>query len=123
MQQVEVEMVGAEASEACLASTGDAVSRHLTGLHLRDQEDPVALTGNHLADKLLGATVSVISRRIEQSHAERNAGMYRLRFDRRRMSSLPEVPGTLTQSRDGSAVWKPYGTPRGLRCRACGGER
>jgi len=33
-----------------LASTRDAVSGHLIGLHLGDQEYTVALTGNHVTD-------------------------------------------------------------------------
>ena len=61
MQQIEIEMVGAETSEARLASTGDAISRHLIGLHLGDQEYTVALTGNHVTNELLGAAISVIS--------------------------------------------------------------
>src|SRR5436853_1827338 len=66
MQQIEIEMVGAETSQARLASTRDAISRHLVGLHLGDQEYAVALTGNHVTNELLGAAVAVITRRIDQ---------------------------------------------------------
>jgi hypothetical protein len=53
VQQVEIEMIGAEAGEACLASTRDAVSCYVAGPHLGDEEYVVALTGNHPANQLL----------------------------------------------------------------------
>src|SRR5256885_14368322 len=101
MQQIEIEMVGAETSEARLASTRDAISRHLVGLHLGDQEYTVAPTGNHVTNELLGAAVAVVSRRIDQRHAERNACAQRLFLDSLRMPSLTEVPAALTERRDG----------------------
>jgi len=122
MQQIEIEMVGAETSEARRAGTGDAISRHFIGLHLGDQEYTVALTGNGVTDELLGAAISVISRRIDQRQAERSAGVHRFFFNSWRMPSLSQMPGALSERRDGGAVWKPYGTSCGLRCRACGGE-
>src|SRR6266481_9411424 len=118
MQQIEIEMVGSETSQARLASTCDAISRHLVGLHLGDQEYAVALTGNHMTKELLGAAVAVVSRRIDQRHAERNACAQRLFLDSCRMPSLTEVPAALTERRDGRAVWKLYGTRSGLRRRA-----
>src|ERR1700723_761584 len=115
-------MVGAEPAEARLASVGDAVSSDVVGLHLGDQEDVVALLGNHLAEELLGTTVSVITRRIEQRHAERNTCLYGLFFDSLRMPSLSEMPGTLTDRWDGGAVWKLHGPPCGSGCCACSSE-
>src|SRR3989440_12857587 len=115
MQQIEIEMVGAETSQARLASTRDAISRHLVGLHLGDQEYTVALTGNHVTNQFLGAAVGVTSRRIDQRHAERNAWAQRLFFNSRRMSSQSEMRGALTERRDGGAVWSLYGTRWSLR--------
>src|SRR5205807_4317666 len=68
----------ARACQARLASTRDAISRLLVGLHLGDQEYAVALTGRHATNELLGAAVAVITRRIDQRHAERNACAQRL---------------------------------------------
>src|ERR1700704_1039298 len=118
MQQIEIQLFAAETSEARRASTRDAIARHLITLHLGDQEYAVALTGNHVTKELLGAAVAVVSRRIDQRHAERNACAQRLFLDSWRMSSLTEMPTALTERRDGSAVWKPYGTRSRLRSRA-----
>src|ERR1700756_443249 len=106
MQQIEIQMLAAEPSETRRASTRDAIARHLIALHLGDQEYAVALTGNHVTEESLGAAVAVVSRRIEQRHAERNPGAQRLFLDRRRMPSLTEVCAALTERRDGRAVWK-----------------
>src|SRR3984885_8978499 len=111
-------MVAAQTSEARRASTRDAIAGHLIALDLGDQEYALALTGNHLTDELLGAAVAVISRRIDQRHAERNACAQRLFLDSWRMPCLTEVPAALTERRDGSAVRKLDGTHSRLRRRA-----
>src|ERR1700729_47397 len=104
MQQIEIQIRAPETSEAGRASTRDAIAGHLITLHLGDQEYTVALTGNHVIDELFGAALAVVSRRIDQRHAERNAGAQRLFLDIQWMPSLTEVPAALTQRRDGSAV-------------------
>src|SRR5580658_8844987 len=118
MQQIEIQILGAETSEARRASTRDAIAGHLIALHLGDQEYAVALTGNHVTDELLGCSVAVVSRGIDQRHTEGNACAQRLFLDSQRMPSLTEVPAALTERRDGSAVWKLYGTCSRLRRRA-----
>src|ERR1035438_2029865 len=118
MQQIEIQILAAETSEARRASTRDAIARHLIALHLGDQEYAVALTGNHVTNELLGAAVAVASRRIDQRHAKRNACAQRLFLDSWQMPSLTEVRAALTERRDGGAVWKLYGTVRVLRRRA-----
>ena len=50
VQRVKIEIISAETGEARLASARDAVSRHVSGPHLGDQEYAVALTGNCSAD-------------------------------------------------------------------------
>src|ERR1700694_6263448 len=99
MQQIEIQMLAAETGEARRTSTPDAIARHLIALHLGDQEYAVALTGNHVTNELLGAAVAVVSRRIDQRHAERNACAQRLFLDSWRMPSLTEVPAALTERR------------------------
>ena len=115
MQQIEIQMFGAETSEARRAGTRDAIAGHLIALHLGDEEYAVALTGNDVTNEFLGAAVAVVSRRIDQRHAERDAGAQRLFLDSWRMPSLTEVPAALTERRDGGAVWKLYGTRSRLR--------
>ena len=115
-------MVSAKASEARLASAGHAVSSHFMRLYFGDQEDTVALTGNHVTQKLLRAATPVISRRIDQRHAERHACSHSLFFDSFRMFSLSQMPRALTDRADNSSVWKFYGPPRGLGCLASGRE-
>src|SRR2546421_53082 len=63
MQQIEIEMVGAETSQARLASTRDAISRHLVGLHLGDQE-----SAQLLAPQSLHLRRETISRRPHSAH-------------------------------------------------------
>src|ERR1700686_986148 len=115
MQQVEIQILAAETGEARRASTRDATGRHFIALHLGDQEYAVALTGNRVTKELLGAAVAVVSRRIDQRHAERNACAQRLFLDSWRMPCLTEVPAALTERRDGRAVWKLYFTRNRLR--------
>src|ERR1700739_4043287 len=91
VQQIEIEVVGAETRETRRASPRDAIAGDLLGLDLRDQEHALALAGNRVTDEFLGAAVAVVSRRIDQRHAERNAGAHRLFLDSRRMPSTTEV--------------------------------
>jgi hypothetical protein len=61
MQQIEIEMIGAQTGEATLTSTHHAISGHLIGFHLGDQEGTVTLTGDRVANQFLGTAVTVIS--------------------------------------------------------------
>lgn len=112
MHQIEIQIVGAQAREAGGAGARDTIACDFITLHLRDQENAVALTGQHVTEELLGATATVISRGIEQGHAECNASAQRLFLHRGRMSALTEMPAALTERRDHRAVRKLYG-PRG----------
>jgi hypothetical protein len=77
VQQIEIEMIGTEASEACLTSARDAVSRHVAGPHLGDQEYAIALTCDYAADEFLG---TVHFRRVDQRHPKRKARAQRFLF-------------------------------------------
>src|SRR5262245_41500574 len=118
MQQIEIEMVSPEAFEACLASSRDAVSRHMIGRDLGDQKNAVALAGNRATDKSLGA---VNFRGVDYRHPEGNAGAYRFFFGRLRTFSLSQTCGALAQGRDDSAVAKLDRSP--CRCRGRAGSR
>ena len=121
MQQVEIQMISTETSKTRVASPGHAVSTHVMGLYLGDQEDTVALTGNHVTEELLRAATPIISRRIDQRHAERKSRSHGFCFDRFRMSSLSQMPGALTDRRNSSSIWKFYSPPCAL-CRRVRGR-
>ena len=74
VQQIEIEMISTETSEAFLASARDAVFRHMSGPHLGDQEHLIALTSDHAADEFLGApytsAVSINAAPAEKREAE-----------------------------------------------------
>src|SRR5437764_8615926 len=50
VQQIEIEVIGAETREARLASVRHAVSGCITGRQFGDQKYAVALIGNHVAN-------------------------------------------------------------------------
>ena len=61
MQQIEIEMIRAETSEACLASARNTVFRRTIGRHLGDQEYTIPLASNYVADQFLGAVDFAVS--------------------------------------------------------------
>jgi hypothetical protein len=83
---------------------GNAVIRHLIGFHFGDQEYAVALAANHVAYQFLRAAITVIARRIDQGHSQRNARAQRFFFKSLWMPPLPETRGALTDRRDNGAV-------------------
>jgi hypothetical protein len=105
VQQIEIEMISTEALEARLASAQDSVSRDMSGPHLGDQEDAIALTGDRAADEFLGA---VHFRRVDQRHAERQASAHGFFFIGLRMFPLSQTRRALAQCRDDRAVAKLY---------------
>ncbi len=50
VQQIEIEMIGAETGKARRASARHAVSGYITGRQFGDQKYAIALTGNHVAN-------------------------------------------------------------------------
>src|SRR5579862_4730169 len=120
MQQIEIEIVRAEAPEARCAGPRDAISGDLVALDLGDQEYALAGTGEHVTDELFGTTAPIVSGSVDQRHPEREAGTQRVFLDTFRMPSLPEMPAALTERGHCRAVRKTHGTPRGVRCRTGG---
>ena len=98
-------MISTETSEARLTSARDAVSRHVVGPHLGDQEYAIALASDYAADEFLGA---VYFRRVDQRHPKRKAGAQRFLFISLRVSALSETRRALAQCWDKSAVAKPH---------------
>src|SRR5688572_10870127 len=118
MQQIQIEIVGAETVEAPVDRLLEPAQFNLIGLHFQGEKYTVALTGNHPTDESLGGAVSIISRRIDHRHAKRDACAHRLFLDRLSTPSLTEMPAALTERRDGRAIWKRYGARCRLRVRA-----
>jgi hypothetical protein len=110
VQQIEIEIVGAEAFEACLASARHAVARHVVLPHLGHQENAIALAGDRAANEFLG-TVDFC--RVDHRHSERKASAQRFLFLSLRAFSLSEARRALTQGRHDSAVAKLYRALRG----------
>jgi hypothetical protein len=108
VQQIEIEIVSAETGEARLASARDAISGHVIGLHLGDQEYAVTLTGNYVANQFLGTAFAVTFRRVDQRHAKRNACAQCFFFNSCRTFSLPNMPGALTEDGNNGAIVKFY---------------
>src|SRR4029077_17700182 len=99
-------MISTETSEASVTSTRHGISGHLIGFHLGNHEGTVTLTGNHAFNQFLRTALTVISRCVDQRHAERKARSQRIFFFGCRMPSLPEMPRALAQCRDNSAGGK-----------------
>src|SRR5262249_39967919 len=95
MQQIQIEVVSTETSEASVTSMRHAISSHLIGFHLGDHEGTVPLTGNHAFNQFLRSALTIIYRCVNQRHAERKARLQRLFFFGCRMSPLPEMPRAL----------------------------
>src|SRR5258708_5119739 len=119
MQHIEIDIIGAETPDASLERTREKTFDDLVCLHLGDDKHTVALTGNRAAKQFLGsAAFAVISRRVDDRHAERDAGAQRLFLNGQGMAALGERPGALTERGDDRATGKFYGTGFGLRFRS-----
>ena len=106
MQQVKVEMVCPKARETPLASPFNSVPCHMRRPHFGNQEYLFTPTRNDAADQLLRLAVSINLRRINQSHAQRNAFAQRVFFDRCGVSSLTQTRRALTKRWDDGSVVK-----------------
>jgi hypothetical protein len=62
VQQVKIEMVGAETGEARLTGTRNAITFHVIGPYFGDEEYVVALTSDHATDQFLGTTIAIYLR-------------------------------------------------------------
>src|ERR1043166_6155757 len=110
VQQIEIEMIGAETREARGAGTRNAVARHVGGPDFGHQEHALALAGDHTVDRFLGAAAAIEFRRVDQGHAERKPGAQRLFLFGRRAPSLSETRGALAprggpRARPGVSRW------------------
>src|SRR5689334_1738838 len=105
-------MISAETREARLAGADHAVSPCVRRPYLGHQENAVALTGDHTADKFLGATVAIDFCRVDQRHPERKTSAQSVFLDRLRMFVLSKVPGSLAERRYDGAIAELHCSPR-----------
>ncbi len=73
MQQVEIKIVGAEPSQAALASGLHSTSISVVRIYLADQEHVGTPFLNRFAHNFFGASVGVHLCRVDQVHAEIHA--------------------------------------------------
>jgi hypothetical protein len=97
------EIVSAETTKASFASARHRVARDFVFLNFGNQARAIPLTSKRLAYQLLRAAVTVISRGVDQDHAERTCGQ-RFLLQLRRMPALAEMPGILTDCRHNGAI-------------------
>src|SRR5262245_62793162 len=71
MQEIKIEMIGAEALETRFTGARNAIAGHVVGPHLGHEKNAIALTGNRATYEFLRA---VNLRRVDQRHPERKAG-------------------------------------------------
>ena len=77
VQQIKVDAVGVEVPEAALAGRDGAAPRRVARQHLADDEHAVAFAGDRLGDDLLGRTVAIHLRGVDQGHAQVDPGLQR----------------------------------------------
>ena len=116
-------MIRPQAAKARRTGARDPIARHVIGPDFRHHENAIALIGNNAADQFLGAAVAVEFRRIDQGHAERDAGAQCLFLLGRRMPPLAQPCRSLTERRHDGAIRKFDRSRRGLRGRATGLSR
>ena len=80
--------------------------------HFGNQEYLFTPTRNDATNQLLRIAVSINLRRINQSHAQRDAFAQRVFFDRCGVSSLTQTRRALTERWDDGSVVKSHCSPR-----------
>ncbi|MNN98173.1 hypothetical protein D3C81_2175000 [compost metagenome] len=73
MQQIQIDVIGAQPAQAALASLGNALAAGVVRVHLADHEDVVALAGDGIADHFLGTAFGVHFGGVDQGHAQFDA--------------------------------------------------
>ena len=123
MQQVKVEIVSPNASEAPLTGPLNSVPCHMSRPDLRHQEYVFASTRNDISDQFLRIAISIYLGRIDQRHAERDTFAQRFLLNRFRMSSLAQTRRTLTERWHHGSVVEFHGSLRPVWSRATGRSR
>jgi len=104
VQQIEVDMIGAQPLQAARAGRRHAGARGVVRIHLADHEGPVALAGDRLRHHLLGAAVAVHLGGVDQRHAQVEAEAQRGGLVLGAALALTHPPGALADGRYRGAV-------------------
>jgi len=99
VQEVEVYMIGAEALQARFAGGDRAAAARVVGQHLADEVHRVALSSDRLADHGFGTAIGIHFRRIDERHAEIDAGAQTVRLFGHRGIAFAHVPGSEPEGR------------------------
>ncbi len=106
MQQIEVDLVDADAGKAPLAGLDRAPAAGIPRIDLGDDEQALAPALDGAANDAFGVAFAVHFGRIDQRHAEFDAGPEAGDFALGFRRPLTHVPGALAESRDFDAVRK-----------------
>jgi hypothetical protein len=99
VQQVEIEAVGAEAAEAAFARLRRSAPRRVLRIDLAHQEDVVAPSADGFADDLLGPTLPVHLRGVDEREAEIETEPERRHLGRAFGGPLAHAPGSESEPR------------------------
>ena len=99
MQQIEIDAIGTEPLQACLARAAHAFAARVRWQHFAYDEYPLAHAANRFCDQRFGTAVAVHLGGIDERHAELDAQAQSsdLLLALRRL--LAHVPGALTERR------------------------
>ncbi|MOA17268.1 hypothetical protein D3C78_1375200 [compost metagenome] len=104
MQQVEVQAVGAQPSQAALAGRRDAQAAGVVRVDLADQEDLVAQAVDGIAHHILGAAFAVHFRRVDQRQPALDAFAQGGHLALARQAVLAHPPGALANGGYAGAI-------------------
>ncbi len=107
VQEVEVEAVRREASQAALARLAHPFARPVLRIELAHQEDLFAAARDRLADDPFGAAVGVHLGGVDERHAEIEPGPERGDLTPPVRAVLAHAVGALAEDRHGLAAGKP----------------
>lgn len=106
VQQVELDMVGAEALEAGFTGGDRAGAAGIVGQDLADKEHLVAPSFDRFTDDFLGTAIGIHFRRVDDGHAEIEAGAQACGLLGHRRLAFAHMPGTEAERRDLSSAGK-----------------
>jgi hypothetical protein len=98
VQQVQVEVVGAEPAQAHLAGQHGAPATRVVREHLADEEHVVAAVGDGLAYQHLGRAVGVHLGGVDDGHAQAYTEAQRRDLRGPALGPFGEMAGALSQS-------------------------
>ena len=97
MQQIEIDVIGAQSTQAALAGRNRRFSAGVVRIHLGYYSDLIAPAGDCTRDDFLGAAVAVHLGGVDERHAEVEAERERRNFVRRALAPLAHPPRPLPQ--------------------------